>query len=75
MIELADAGDANATNFFKEEYQLDHFIATMDTPFVAIMDGITSKLLISCLHYILTLLKLSGWWCRIIRSCSFPYCY
>ncbi|KAI7890271.1 ClpP/crotonase-like domain-containing protein [Mucor mucedo] len=41
VIDLAEAGDANATNFFKEEYQLDHYIATMDTPFVSIMDGIT----------------------------------
>ncbi|KAI9485455.1 MAG: ClpP/crotonase-like domain-containing protein [Benjaminiella poitrasii] len=42
VVDLADKGDfANATKFFEEEYQLDHLIATLDTPFVAIMDGIT----------------------------------
>lgn len=43
VVDLAEAGDPNATKFFEDEYQLDHLIATLDTPFVAIMDGITSK--------------------------------
>ncbi|KAG2232708.1 ClpP/crotonase-like domain-containing protein [Thamnidium elegans] len=41
VVDLADAKDPNATKFFEEEYQLDHLIATLDTPFVSIMDGIT----------------------------------
>ncbi|GAN02623.1 conserved hypothetical protein [Mucor ambiguus] len=41
VVDLAEAGDPNATKFFEDEYQLDHLIATLDTPFVAIMDGIT----------------------------------
>ncbi|KAI9331143.1 ClpP/crotonase-like domain-containing protein [Pilaira anomala] len=41
VIDLAEAKDPNATKFFEEEYQLDHLIATLDTPFVSIMDGIT----------------------------------
>jgi 3-hydroxyisobutyryl-CoA hydrolase len=28
--------------FFEEEFQLNHLIATLDKPFVAFMDGITS---------------------------------
>ncbi|KAG9306831.1 hypothetical protein G9A89_005732 [Geosiphon pyriformis] len=31
----------NALKFFKEEYQLNHLIATLDKPFVAFMNGIT----------------------------------
>ncbi|KAG2190108.1 hypothetical protein INT46_002420 [Mucor plumbeus] len=41
VIDLAEAKDPNATKFFEDEYQLDHLIATLDTPYVAIMDGIT----------------------------------
>ncbi|KAI7902948.1 ClpP/crotonase-like domain-containing protein [Cokeromyces recurvatus] len=42
VVDLAEKGEfSTATKFFEEEYQLDHLIATMDTPFVAIMDGIT----------------------------------
>ncbi|KAI9291008.1 ClpP/crotonase [Neoconidiobolus thromboides FSU 785] len=33
--------DSNGATFFKEEYQLNHKIGTLNTPFVAIMDGIT----------------------------------
>lgn len=32
-----------AFQFFKEEYQLDHMISALDTPYIAIMDGVTSK--------------------------------
>lgn len=41
VVDLTEAGDPNAIKFFEEEYQLDHLIATLDTPFVAVMDGIT----------------------------------
>ncbi|KAF7726241.1 hypothetical protein EC973_008951 [Apophysomyces ossiformis] len=41
VVDLAAAGDPQATKFFEEEYQLDHLIASLDTPFVAVMDGIT----------------------------------
>ncbi|KXS18406.1 ClpP/crotonase [Gonapodya prolifera JEL478] len=38
----AEKGDfQSALSFFDEEYKLDHMIATLDTPFVSIMDGIT----------------------------------
>jgi len=37
-----DDGGAMARDFFREEYILDHILATMEeTPYVAIMDGIT----------------------------------
>ena len=38
--------------FFEEEYQLNHLIATLDKPFVALMNGITSTsyLLITLIH-------------------------
>ena len=29
--------------FFREEYALNHMIATLKTPFISILDGITSK--------------------------------
>ncbi|KAJ2958106.1 hypothetical protein NQZ79_g6272 [Umbelopsis isabellina] len=41
VIELAEKKDPNALKFFEEEYKLDHFIATMTTPFVSVMNGIT----------------------------------
>lgn len=44
VVDLAEAKDPNAAKFFEEEYQLDHLIATLETPFVSIMNGITSKL-------------------------------
>ncbi|KAJ3342527.1 hypothetical protein HDU93_001913 [Gonapodya sp. JEL0774] len=38
----AKKGDLHsALSFFDEEYKLDHMIATLDTPFISIMDGIT----------------------------------
>lgn len=38
----AQAGNLDSSlAFFDEEYKLDHMLATMDTPVVAIMDGIT----------------------------------
>lgn len=44
VVELANAGKQNeALEFFAEEYKLNHMIATLQTPFVAILDGITSK--------------------------------
>ncbi|KAF9384480.1 hypothetical protein CPC16_008418 [Podila verticillata] len=44
VVELANAGKHNeALDFFAEEYKLNHMIATLQTPFVAILDGITSK--------------------------------
>lgn len=37
-----DDGGAMARDFFREEYVLDHILATMEeTPYIAIMDGIT----------------------------------
>jgi 3-hydroxyisobutyryl-CoA hydrolase len=43
VVDLAKAKDPNAAEFFRKEYQLDHLIATLHTPFIAIMNGITSK--------------------------------
>lgn len=44
VVELAGSGKHNeALDFFAEEYKLNHMIATLKTPFVAILDGITSK--------------------------------
>jgi enoyl-CoA hydratase/carnithine racemase len=43
VIELAAKNDPGAVEFFEHEYQTDHFIATMTTPFVSIMNGITSE--------------------------------
>ncbi|CAG8503292.1 10539_t:CDS:2 [Ambispora leptoticha] len=34
-------GDVRAATFFEEEYQLNHLLATLDKPFVALMNGIT----------------------------------
>ncbi|CAM0138627.1 unnamed protein product [Umbelopsis sp. WA50703] len=41
VIELAEKKDPMAVKFFEDEYKLDHFIATMATPFVSVMNGIT----------------------------------
>lgn len=43
VVDLATEGKLKeAAAFFENEYQLDHLIGTLDTPYVAIMDGITS---------------------------------
>lgn len=43
VVDLATEGKfKEAAAFFEKEYQLDHLIGTLDTPYVAIMDGITS---------------------------------
>ncbi|KAJ8655651.1 hypothetical protein O0I10_008740 [Lichtheimia ornata] len=42
VVDLATEGKLKeAAAFFENEYQLDHLIGTLDTPYVAIMDGIT----------------------------------
>ncbi|KAI8337104.1 ClpP/crotonase-like domain-containing protein [Chlamydoabsidia padenii] len=42
VVDYASAGEhEKAAEFFKEEYQVDHFISTLETPFVSIMDGVT----------------------------------
>ncbi|CAO3652031.1 unnamed protein product [Cunninghamella echinulata] len=42
VVDLAHDGKLDeAAKFFEEEYQLDHFIATLETPFISIMDGVT----------------------------------
>ncbi|KAG0236518.1 hypothetical protein BGW41_000386 [Actinomortierella wolfii] len=42
VVELAQSGQQDvAMDFFGEEYQLNHMIATLKTPFVAILNGIT----------------------------------
>ncbi|KAI9313716.1 ClpP/crotonase-like domain-containing protein [Dichotomocladium elegans] len=42
VVDLAAEGKTKeAIEFFEKEYQLDHFIGTLETPFVSIMDGIT----------------------------------
>lgn len=43
VVDLAAEGkQEEAVAFFEEEYKLDYFIGTMKTPYVSIMDGITS---------------------------------
>ena len=43
VVDLAGEGkNVDAMKFFEVEYQLDHLIGNLDTPYVAIMDGITS---------------------------------
>ncbi|RUP44016.1 ClpP/crotonase-like domain-containing protein, partial [Jimgerdemannia flammicorona] len=42
IIKLLDERAPETLEFFEEEYQLNHLIATLDTPLVAIMDGVTS---------------------------------
>ncbi|KAH8551806.1 ClpP/crotonase-like domain-containing protein [Umbelopsis sp. PMI_123] len=41
VIELSAKNDPLALKFFEDEYKVDHFIATMTTPFVSVMNGIT----------------------------------
>ncbi|KAI9272547.1 ClpP/crotonase-like domain-containing protein [Sporodiniella umbellata] len=41
VVDLAEKEVGDAAKFFEEEYQMDHFIATMETPYVSIMNGIT----------------------------------
>jgi len=44
IVELAQSGKhSDGMSFFAEEYRLNHMIATLKTPFVAILNGITSK--------------------------------
>jgi hypothetical protein len=43
VIELSAKNDPSALKFFEDEYKVDHYIATMTTPFVSVMNGITSK--------------------------------
>jgi 3-hydroxyisobutyryl-CoA hydrolase len=44
IVELAKVGrHDDGMSFFAEEYRLNHMIATLKTPFVAILNGITSK--------------------------------
>jgi len=43
VVELAqNKKHDEALTFFAEEYKLNHMIATLKTPFVAILNGITS---------------------------------
>jgi hypothetical protein len=37
--------DPKSVEFFKEEYQLNHLIGVHKGPYVALLDGITSRLL------------------------------
>lgn len=71
VVDYASAGEhEKAAEFFKEEYQVDHFISTLETPFVSIMDGVTSKLRLQGVELIMTrlltnhVIPSSGWWCR-----------
>ncbi|RUS28909.1 ClpP/crotonase-like domain-containing protein, partial [Jimgerdemannia flammicorona] len=41
IIKLLDERAPETLEFFEEEYQLNHLIATLGTPLVAIMDGVT----------------------------------
>jgi 3-hydroxyisobutyryl-CoA hydrolase len=41
-VEAAQAKDPKTHEYFMSEYQLNHLIASLDTPYVSIMDGITS---------------------------------
>lgn len=41
IAQNGEAGSKRATQYFKDEYELDHAIATFKKPFVAIQDGIT----------------------------------
>lgn len=45
VVEAAMAKDPNTHEYFMNEYQLNHLIASLDTPYVSMMDGITSTLL------------------------------
>lgn len=77
-MDLAAEGKHDeALKFFEVEYQLDHFIGTLKTPYVAVMDGITSKYDPGWLKRHLTDQGYftSGWWCWFICACTFPNCY
>jgi enoyl-CoA hydratase len=54
--------------FFKEEYILNRLIAAIpqSKPYIAILDGITSK--VFCLKFFKIFWNFSGWRCWIIRS-------
>ncbi|KAI7869753.1 ClpP/crotonase-like domain-containing protein [Spinellus fusiger] len=41
VVDWVDEKNPKASAFFETEYQLDHFIATLATPFISVMDGIT----------------------------------
>ncbi|CAO3680344.1 unnamed protein product [Umbelopsis vinacea] len=41
VVEAAMAKDPNTHEYFMNEYQLNHLIASLDTPYVSMMDGIT----------------------------------
>ncbi|KAI9283540.1 ClpP/crotonase-like domain-containing protein [Umbelopsis sp. AD052] len=41
VIELSAEKDPQALKFFEDEYKVDHYIATMKTPFISVMNGIT----------------------------------
>ena len=71
VLDLKD-GKAGALDFFKDEFELNWSIARLGKPYVAVMDGITSKLHCDNMDYQLTT---SGrrLWNR--SSCSYPYCY
>ncbi len=40
-MRLGEDRDVGATTFFREEYQVNHLIASMTKPIVALLDGIT----------------------------------
>jgi hypothetical protein len=42
VVEAAKANDPNTYEYFANEYQLNHLVSALDTPYVSIMDGITS---------------------------------
>ncbi|KAH8549208.1 ClpP/crotonase-like domain-containing protein [Umbelopsis sp. PMI_123] len=41
VVEAAKANDPNTYEYFANEYQLNHLVSALDTPYVSIMDGIT----------------------------------
>ncbi|KAI8096289.1 ClpP/crotonase-like domain-containing protein [Halteromyces radiatus] len=42
VVDLAAEGkQTDAAKFFEEEYQMDHLIATLETPYISVMDGVT----------------------------------
>ncbi|CAO3687052.1 unnamed protein product [Rhizopus stolonifer] len=41
VVDLAEKNVSDAANFFEEEYRTNHFIATLETPYVSVMNGIT----------------------------------
>jgi enoyl-CoA hydratase/carnithine racemase len=45
VVEAAQANDPNTPEYFSSEYRLNHLIACLDTPYISIMDGITSMFL------------------------------